>query len=252
MEHTAPTSRSLAVDTASRRAPASRRLARAPLSCLRSSSSCWSAAASSCSVVSISSSAATWSVTRRGHGDFGEADRSSISRSANDVWGKGAPELPCGGWGGRPTHARGEGACSRSCAGRPRVSSVTPLRHVGTHTPQRLSLLFELDVGLGHGLGEVARAARLLQQRQQVRAVQDARGGVLADRKRPAREESPEPLHGGRRKQPGIQRLPCRAAGAHQRRPAELAVGPMLAGHARGGGDFCRPAAGVSSASSRA
>ena len=107
----------------------------------------------------------------QGHGDFGEADRSSIRRSANDVWGKGPPELPCGGWEGRPTHARGEGACSRSCAGRPGVSRVTPLRHVGTHTPQRLSLLLELDVGLGHSLGEIARAARLLQQRQQVRAV---------------------------------------------------------------------------------
>ena len=99
---------------------------------------------------------------------------------------------------------------------------MTPLRHVGTHTPQRLSLLLELDVGLGHGLGEAARAARLLQQRQQVRAVQDARGGVLADRKRPAREESPQPLHGGRRTQPDNQRLPCRVARARQRRHAEV------------------------------
>ena len=240
------------MDTASRRAPASRRLARAPLSCLRSSSSCWSAAASSCSVVSISSSAATWPVTRRGHGDFGNRIARAYDVVQNDVWGKGAPELPCGGWEGRPTHARGDGACSRSWAGRPGVSRVTTLRHVGTHAPQRLSLLLELDVGLGHGHGKVARAARLLQQRQQVRAVQDARGGVLADRKRPAREESPQPLHGGRRTQPGIQRLPYRVAGARQRRHAELAVGPMLAGHALRGGDFCRPAAGVSSASSRA
>ena len=138
---------------------------------------------------------------------------------------KGPLELPCGDWEGRPTHARGEGSFRRSRAGRPGVSRVTKLRHVRTHTPQRLSLLLELDVGLGHGLGEVARAARLLQQRQQVRAVQYARGGVLPDRKRPAREESPQPLHGGRRTQPGIQRLPCRAASAG---PPSWQWGPCL------------------------
>jgi hypothetical protein len=82
------------------------------------------------------------------------------------------------------------------------MTALTTLRHVGTDAPQRLSLLLELDVGLGHGLAEVARAARLLQQRQQVRAVQDARGGVLPDRKRPGWEESPQHTHDGRRTPP--------------------------------------------------
>eukprot|EP00964_Phaeocystis_antarctica_P001343 scaffold713_cov60-Phaeocystis_antarctica.AAC.4 len=88
-----------------------------------------------------------------------------------------------------------------------RMPSLTTLRHVSTDAPQRLPLLLELDVGLGHGLAEVARAARLLQQRQQVRAVQDARGCVLPDRKRPGWQtdssgKSRRSPHDGRRTPP--------------------------------------------------
>ena len=125
----------------------------------------------------------------------------------------GIPGLGCPAEGQIAAARKREGAASRRWMASPaaaRMTSLTMLHHVGTDAPQRLSLLLELDVGLGHGLAEVARAARLLQQRQQVRAVQYARGGVLPDRKRPGWQESPQPTHDGRRTQPGIRRLPCR------------------------------------------
>ena len=155
----------------------------------------------------------------------------------------GIPGLGCPAEGQIAAARKREGAASRRWMASPaaaRMTSLTMLHHVGTDAPQRLSLLLELDVGLGHGLAEVARAARLLQQRQQVRAVQDARGSVLPDRKRPGWQDrffgksrcSPH-MTAAARRQLRTTTLPgCRS------RPATLTVGSMHDGHACGGATF--------------